>query len=684
MPISATSLRDSARLLRPRAAASHRPGRMQAAGWAVDLQSAWTLAMRHARVRAWLFDSTPVPLAGGLAGTREAPSLSGFNFASPSVRVSDAPPDMGYLGLIMEASEEYMLGLAYSATLRHDLMMVVRTFTGLSCFDDTRVRVHRVAFVPHPTAPALYLRYDFIWLESGVVTAGYQLTPAVGTPGVGEPDLNDPRTPAILHVHCRVYLPDHAVVLRRAAEIADPDLLAGAPHLVSPATGLLVMNAHDTRHQAACVFCCARKLVHCACPVLFRRRREAAAPRSSPARAISWRRYERAVAAHSPTGVMAATWRFVNWDWDALARMSPQISAMVNANGPLATHARAISSSLTGYRFFNTGSESHVQNLVQRLLVLTGLSVGGVRRRISEVSSRSPESNVDPYSESEFGKQPDRPEDFQTAEEALIVPAVPVLATAPLLAAVTRPPQWNRSPAAAAVHSPPLPPVPVLRKRSRASITHLLSPSPSTSGVESCKSSANAVGPSLGIISTSAPLSDALPTPRPATARSSADELPNGTLSAEDGQPEPKLVVRGVREGPNLWRCGECGNLIRGKRGNLNRHFANRHANARPFQCEVPECGKRFQTRLNLVRHTRTVHDGRPHHCGECPRAFRSTNELAEHARVAHSPNSARLACPVCARCFGRRSTLNRHTSKVHGLPPTPAAVATAPEAGGR
>lgn len=123
---------------------------------------------------------------------------------------------------------------------------------------------------------------------------------------------------------------------------------------------------------------------------------------------------------------------------------------------------------------------------------------------------------------------------------------------------------------------------------------------------------------------------------------------------------------RAERKAPNLWRCKECGVLIRGKRGNLNRHIANKHDLLRAFECKVPKCGKRFQTRLNLVRHRTTVHDGRPHRCPHCPRAFKAETELETHISSAHSDGSKTMACPVCGRCFGRRSTLNRHTSKVH------------------
>lgn len=115
-----------------------------------------------------------------------------------------------------------------------------------------------------------------------------------------------------------------------------------------------------------------------------------------------------------------------------------------------------------------------------------------------------------------------------------------------------------------------------------------------------------------------------------------------------------------------VWTCDRCGVQIRGKRGNLNRHIANKHENIRAFACMKQNCGRKFQTRLNLVRHERAVHEGRPHTCSMCPRAFKYEEDLNAHVKSAHSEADTTLACEICGSCFGRRSTLNRHITKVH------------------
>eukprot|EP00177_Eucheuma_denticulatum_P008202 GFKZ01014930.1.p1 GENE.GFKZ01014930.1~~GFKZ01014930.1.p1 ORF type:complete len:803 (+),score=72.74 GFKZ01014930.1:186-2594(+) len=115
-----------------------------------------------------------------------------------------------------------------------------------------------------------------------------------------------------------------------------------------------------------------------------------------------------------------------------------------------------------------------------------------------------------------------------------------------------------------------------------------------------------------------------------------------------------------------IWTCDRCGIRIRGKKGNLNRHIANKHDNIRAFACSKPNCGRKFQTRLNLVRHEKAVHLGRPFQCVHCPRSFKVEEDRSAHMRAAHETANVTLACKICGSCFGRRSTLNRHMAKVH------------------
>lgn len=167
------------------------------------------------------------------------------------------------------------------------------------------------------------------------------------------------------------------------------------------------------------------------------------------------------------------------------------------------------------------------------------------------------------------------------------------------------------------------------------------------------------------------------------TSSNTGSESPPVTNSGDDADRKDdryRLQSVGVRKGSTvvekrlksnaktLWTCSQCGVNIRGKRGNLNRHIANKHNNLRAHGCSFEGCQRRFQTRLNLIRHERAVHQGRPFVCAHCPRAFKSKDDRISHEITAHARVSHRLACNVCGCCFARRSTLNRHVLNVHKI----------------
>lgn len=114
------------------------------------------------------------------------------------------------------------------------------------------------------------------------------------------------------------------------------------------------------------------------------------------------------------------------------------------------------------------------------------------------------------------------------------------------------------------------------------------------------------------------------------------------------------------------WKCEECGKVIRGKRGNMNRHVANVHEKLRAFVCAEPGCGRTFQTQSNLSRHRKSLHIDKRHECPYCSRSFRTLQRLSRHVSVSHKSNNQMWACDVCGSCYGRRSERNRHRTTVH------------------
>lgn len=123
------------------------------------------------------------------------------------------------------------------------------------------------------------------------------------------------------------------------------------------------------------------------------------------------------------------------------------------------------------------------------------------------------------------------------------------------------------------------------------------------------------------------------------------------------------LHVAGVQR---LWQCQQCGKLIRGKRSNLNQHLANKHElNRRPFACDMENCMKRFQTRLNLERHKCLVHAGRTVPCQFCTRAFKTEEKRLKHVESVHGEEKG-FMCKFCGGCYRKEATLSRHIASVH------------------
>lgn len=136
------------------------------------------------------------------------------------------------------------------------------------------------------------------------------------------------------------------------------------------------------------------------------------------------------------------------------------------------------------------------------------------------------------------------------------------------------------------------------------------------------------------------------------------------TLSAESSSIlGRKIGGEGTRE---IWKCSKCSIEIRGKWGNLKRHFVFKHENVRLFACGFGNCGRKFHNRENLKRHEDAVHEGRPFKCPYCPRNFKRQADIGEHVQKTHTGRTKILACETCGNCFAHRSSLKRHVRVIH------------------
>ena len=137
--------------------------------------------------------------------------------------------------------------------------------------------------------------------------------------------------------------------------------------------------------------------------------------------------------------------------------------------------------------------------------------------------------------------------------------------------------------------------------------------------------------------------------------------------------------------------CKICNKLFSSIRS-LKKHIKTIHDNNRPFECDYPNCGKKFEDISKLSAHKRT-HTGvkpfvceichksfnekgnlkthlkfhskiRPFKCPQCIKSYKSNNHLKEHIKNEHCMIK-NFCCQFCDKKFGRISSLKTHI-KIH------------------
>ncbi|XP_047663784.1 P43 5S RNA-binding protein-like [Tachysurus fulvidraco] len=118
-----------------------------------------------------------------------------------------------------------------------------------------------------------------------------------------------------------------------------------------------------------------------------------------------------------------------------------------------------------------------------------------------------------------------------------------------------------------------------------------------------------------------------------------------------------------------LFNCGhaDCGATFT-RKWRLEEH-ENKHTGARPYECPVDGCERRFSRRSHLSRHALT-HKGKLVRCCEpsCTKTFYSTYRMKRHVGYAHK-DMARFQCtyPDCVMAFRKRRLLKLHQVS-HGV----------------
>ncbi|CEG37466.1 FOG: Zn-finger [Plasmopara halstedii] len=87
----------------------------------------------------------------------------------------------------------------------------------------------------------------------------------------------------------------------------------------------------------------------------------------------------------------------------------------------------------------------------------------------------------------------------------------------------------------------------------------------------------------------------------------------------------------------------------------------------RPFVCEEPGCGRRFNRKFTLNEHKKTHTGEKPYVCplSECSRRFSTSGNLARHKRLHASLKPFECDINGCKRSFPSQEKLDHHT-KIH------------------
>jgi hypothetical protein len=139
----------------------------------------------------------------------------------------------------------------------------------------------------------------------------------------------------------------------------------------------------------------------------------------------------------------------------------------------------------------------------------------------------------------------------------------------------------------------------------------------------------------------------------------------------EEARPElpaPPVASQGLVDVPEppapsvLWTCAQCAKTFPTST-RYHKHVKT-HTELKLFRCTSPNCGKSYARKTHLVRHLALHQDVRPHVCDfdGCGQSFATRQKLDKH-KISHG-----LKCSACGRRFNKKTKLEQHRQRVHGI----------------
>lgn len=536
-------------------------------GGALTFEVAWRCAMQENQVRKWLFNNRPATAQELMRIRENSPFL---------IRCSMTGAFKMY-GSCYKLSSGACLGLVLTWHARDgDLPLVA----GMDeSYSDNRYVVSRFVVLP---VDKCVCSFECAWMVTGALSLRFH-------------PYNAMSRVALLNYRVYAFASVDAVFLSTLAceETPNSDLVGGKFEnllLFKPWYSMLFV---DVGFQAPCAFCTVNGELQCACPTPMKRRRIEPDPQSRD-------------------GVCATPARpDCNLYTECSAIMNDTVregSILYNIVARTSGSTQVPFAGIVPFRFtISLIVPSH--NVLQQFLTFVGTPAGNpLRLQITAVNSNESNNQSLDYSPNSSSRETQNPPPIRTADERFNTFTTSTV-TFPSSSADT-----NRIGAAAAAASS-LNAV-VTRAIDRANTKLNRFSNGSTGGcTESPVDSAQ-------FSSSNPPF--VVPTAEQATntnngiaqvRRVAQHAVEEAVRTVENAA---ACVIAGQQIGTNesgvrIFTCHICGLQVKNKRSNLLRHIENKHTKNRKFECDVPGCERKFQSKHNLERHKRGVHSlGRP------------------------------------------------------------------------